>query len=150
MQRAGSMEKSKYAYLFPIFKVRAQGGTGKRALFMLKVIEGGLQPHKQVVLVVDDEPVIRMATVQHLEEAGFAVREAASAFQAIVVLRDQDNRVDLVFSDVRMPGHMDGVALSCWIFKNRPNIPVILASGDIGKAIALEDLCGAETMQKPL
>jgi CheY-like chemotaxis protein len=48
-----------------------------------------------------------------------------------------------------MPGEMDGLGLSRWIFENRPNIPVILASGDIGKEAALKDLCGVEAITKP-
>jgi DNA-binding response OmpR family regulator len=48
-----------------------------------------------------------------------------------------------------MPGELDGIGLSRWIFENRPNIAVILASGELGKATAVHDLCGAETMTKP-
>lgn len=116
---------------------------------MIKLIEGGLPAHKQVVLVVDDEPIIRLALVCHLEEKGFEVREAGCAADAIAILEEPGCVVNLVFSDVRMPGEMDGLGLSRWIFENRPNIAVILASGDLGKATAMDDLCGAEAMAKP-
>jgi len=116
---------------------------------MVKVIEGGRPAQRQIVLVVDDEPIIRLGIALHLEQCGFDVREAESAEDAIAVLQEPGCVINLVFSDVRMPGKMDGVGLSRWIFENRPNIPVILASGDIAKNTAIHDLCGAETITKP-
>jgi DNA-binding NtrC family response regulator len=116
---------------------------------MEKVIEGGRPAHRQVILVVEDEPIIRFGLALHLEENGFQVIEAESAADAIAILQEPGSLVDLVFSDVRMPGEVDGIGLSRWIFENRPNIAVILASGELGKATAVQDLCGAETMTKP-
>jgi DNA-binding NtrC family response regulator len=116
---------------------------------MISVIDGGATPHRQVILVVEDEPIIRFGLALHLEESGFQVIEAYDAASAIAVLQEPGCMVDLVFSDVRMPGGIDGIGLSRWVFENRPNLPVILASGEIGKATALQDLCGAETMTKP-
>ncbi len=115
----------------------------------LKVIEGGLSPRRHVVLVVEDEPVIRFTLMVHLEDHGFEVRGASCAADAVAILQEPGCLIDLVFSDVRMPGEMDGLELSRWVFEHRPNIPVILASGDLGKNAALMDLCGAETMLKP-
>ena len=116
---------------------------------MAKISGGGSPDQKQVVLVVEDEPIIRFGLALHLEQSGFDVREAESAVDAIAVLQEPGCIVNLVFSDVRMPGEMDGIGLSRWIFENRPNIAVILASGELGKATAVQDLCGAETMTKP-
>ena len=109
----------------------------------------GLPQAPKVVLVVEDEPIIRLALCTHLEEKGFEVREATCAADAIVILQEPGCPINLVFSDVRMPGEMDGLALSRWVFENRPNIPVILASGEIGKEAAIKDLCGAEAITKP-
>ena len=107
-------------------------------------------PHRRkVVLVVEDEPMIRLALGTHLEDKGFAVREAACAADAVAILQEPGCPVNLVFSDVRMPGEMDGLGLSKWVFENRPNIPVILASGDLGKEAAMKDLCGVEAITKP-
>jgi DNA-binding NtrC family response regulator len=114
-----------------------------------KGIEGGLPHRRHRVLVVEDEPLIRLAMAVHLEERGFYVRDASCAAEAIAILEEPNCPIDLVFSDVRMPGDMDGLGLSQWIFENRPNIPVILASGDLGKTTALKDLCGAEMIIKP-
>jgi DNA-binding NtrC family response regulator len=116
---------------------------------MTKITEGDPSPHKQIVLVVEDEPIIRFSLAMYLEESGFDVREAENAAEAINILQEPGCLVSLVFSDVRMPGEMDGIGLSRWIFENRPNIAVILASGEIGKTTAVQDLCGAEIMPKP-
>ena len=116
---------------------------------MISVIDGGAISRSRVILVVEDEPIIRFGLALHLEECGFQVIEAYDAPSAIALLQEPGCMVDLVFSDVRMPGGIDGIGLSRWIFENRPNMPVILASGEIGKAAAMQDLCGAETMTKP-
>ena len=116
---------------------------------MIRAIDGGASPRRRIILVVEDEPIIRFGLAVHLEECGFEVIEAEDACSAIAVLQTPGRMVDLVFSDVRMPGAMDGIGLSRWIFENRPNVPVILASGEVGKATAIQDLCGAETMTKP-
>ena len=102
-----------------------------------------------MVLVVEDEPLILMALVAHLDDRGFTVREACCAAEAIAILEEPGCPIDLVFSDVRMPGEMDGFGLSKWIFDNHPNIPVILASGNLGQLSVSENLCGAGTMAKP-
>lgn len=71
-----------------------------------------------VLLVVDDEPLIRMDLRQLAEEAGFDVLEAGTAVQARQVLeRRSDIRV--VFTDIRMPGDMDGLELAHYI-RRRP------------------------------
>lgn len=115
----------------------------------LKPIPDGVPRRGKVVLVVEDEPMIRLALCTHLEEKGFQIREAACAADAITILQEPGCPINLVFSDVRMPGEMDGLGLSKWVFENRPNIPVILASGDLGKETAMKDLCGVEAITKP-
>lgn len=94
------------------------------------------------VLVVEDEPWIRLALVQHLEECNFHVLEAASVREAIAAL--DYGAVDLVFTDLRLLGERDGIELARWVAKNRPGVPVMLASGEIGQVKALQELCQAE------
>lgn len=91
------------------------------------------------VLVVEDEPWIRLALVQHLEECDFHVLEAASVREAIAAL--EQGAVDLVFTDLRLLGERDGIELGRWVAKHRPGVPVILASGEVK---ALQELCQAE------
>ena len=100
------------------------------------------------VLVVDDEPAIRGVLCEFLQECGLAPIAVENADQALAVLDDPEP-VDLVFSDVRMPGSMDGYGLARWILKHRPQLPVILATGDLGTLNAATGLSGVETFAKP-
>ena len=83
---------------------------------------------KRVVLLVEDEVIIRSLVAEHLRECAFTVIEAANAEEAITVLSSQAH-IDLVFSDITMPGEMDGLALVRWIRQRSPRMPVILTSG---------------------
>ena len=102
------------------------------------------------VLVVEDEFLVRMAVADSLEFAGFAVVEAGSGDEAVSILSEASPQIDLVFTDVRMPGTLDGFALNAWVKQNCPKIPVILASGDIGKTHSRNELApGQAFFSKP-
>jgi CheY-like chemotaxis protein len=92
------------------------------------------------VLVVEDEVLIRMAVSDYLRECGFHVVEAGSADEAIEVLKS-NTAVDIVFSDVNMPGSMDGFGLAQWVRRERPRIKVILTSGVARKVKEASTLC---------
>jgi two-component system, response regulator PdtaR len=81
-----------------------------------------------VLLVVDDEALIRMHGVATLEDAGFNVLEAANADEAIAIL-EQAPEIRLMFSDVDMPGSMNGVELATVVNQRWPNIRLLLTSG---------------------
>ena len=81
-----------------------------------------------VILVAEDEVLVRLAISEHLRACGFTVIEAASAGEVRAVLLS-GFEVDLVFSDIQMPGELDGVALAQWLAINDPDIPVVLTSG---------------------
>lgn len=89
------------------------------------------ESHKPTVLIVEDEPLIRVDVAEHLRDAGYRVLEAGNADEAIATLsiRYPDFEIDAVFTDVRMPGPRDGLALTRWIRMNRPELPVLLGSG---------------------
>ena len=80
------------------------------------------------VLVVEDDFLVRAVAVAHLEESGFSIVEAQTADEAMVILRD-DRSIAAVFSDVQMPGSMDGIALAQWLARACPNVKVLLTSG---------------------
>ncbi|WP_407523819.1 response regulator [Methylobacterium oryzisoli] len=87
------------------------------------------QPEKrQIVLVVEDEPILRMMAVDLVEDAGFEAVEAAGADEAIRIL---ESRLDIriVFSDIDMPRGMDGMRLAACIRERWPPIEIILTSG---------------------
>jgi CheY-like chemotaxis protein len=96
------------------------------------------------ILVVDDEILIRMTLSDFLQDCGFKVFEAGSAAEAIDILRSQHPIIDLILSDVRMPGEMNGFGLAKWVRENCKGLPVILASGDATKSDAAHELCADE------
>jgi len=96
---------------------------------------------KAVVLLVEDEVLIRMATSDYLQECGFKVLEASTAAEAITMIQGSDTPVDVVFSDIRMPGEMDGFGLAKWIRQHRPGMAVLLTSGDAKMTDAAAGLC---------
>jgi CheY-like chemotaxis protein len=92
------------------------------------------------VLVVEDEVLIRMAVSDYLRDCGFHVVEAGNADEAIDVLKS-NTTVDIVFSDVNMPGSLDGFGLAQWIRRERPRLKVILTSGVMRKVKEASTLC---------
>jgi CheY-like chemotaxis protein len=84
--------------------------------------------HAQTILVVEDEIFVRCAIGDHLRTCGMHVIEAASAAEAIRVLASGTD-IDLVLSDIKMPGSMDGLCLARWITHEHPAIKVILTTG---------------------
>jgi CheY-like chemotaxis protein len=95
------------------------------------------------ILVVDDEVLIRFAISDYLQHCGFRVHGVNDAAEAVKILEKGDP-VDLVFSDVVMPGEMNGFGLARWIRKNRPGLPVVLTSGDSKKVALAKELCENE------
>lgn len=85
------------------------------------------------VMVVEDEPLLRSAVASLLELEGFQVVEAASGEEAVSLLSAGNTQIDLVFTDFHMPGTVDGIGLGAWVKQHCPTVPVIIASGQIGK-----------------
>lgn len=81
-----------------------------------------------LILIAEDEELIRILVVEYLKEAGFKVLEAIHAAHAIAVI-NVCGPIDLVFTDIQMPGEMDGKALAHWLSQHRPDVPVLLTSG---------------------
>jgi two-component system, response regulator PdtaR len=84
---------------------------------------------KATVLVVDDEVLVRAMVADPLRDDGFRVIEAINADEALAILRSA-TRVDLVLTDMRMPGTMDGAGLVRLIRTEFPSIRVILMSSE--------------------
>jgi CheY-like chemotaxis protein len=100
-----------------------------------------------VVLVVEDEALVRLATVGMLEEAGFRMIEAVNADQALELLA-ADSDVQLLFTDVNMPGTINGLALARQVHDRWPHIGIMVASAN--RAPQPEDLpVGSRFEQKP-
>ena len=105
--------------------------------------------HPPILLVVDDDLMVREPIADYLREEGYEVLEAGDAHEAIDMV-DHADHVDLVFSDVRMPGELDGVGLARWVRAHRPDVPVLLTSGYDGKGWLGNDLSrDVRLLQKP-
>ena len=83
---------------------------------------------KAVVLIVEDEALIRMSAVHIVEDAGFAVAEACNADEALGILESRDD-IRAVFTDINMSGSMDGGELAHTIRGGWPPIHLIVTSG---------------------
>ncbi|MCE6076813.1 response regulator [Agrobacterium vitis] len=81
-----------------------------------------------IALVVDDEPLILMNTSDMISDEGFAVVEATTADQAYAFL-DKHSSLQLLFTDVQMPGELDGFGLARVVAERWPHICVVIASG---------------------
>jgi CheY-like chemotaxis protein len=81
-----------------------------------------------LVLVVEDEPLLLMHAVSLLEEAGFDTLEASSADEAIALLETR-NDIRIVFTDINLPGSMDGLRLAHAIRQRWPPVELLLTSG---------------------
>lgn len=95
----------------------------------------------KTILVVEDEVLIRFAVADYLRACGYQVLEAANADEAVVLLDAADMKIDLVFSDVQMPGTRDGFGLARWIRSKRPGVRVMLTSGADRSAEIAGELC---------
>jgi len=93
--------------------------------------------HKVVVLIVEDEPLVRMVAADMAWDAGFEVLEAENADEAVRLL---ETRLDIriVFTDIDMPGSMDGIKLAEAVRGRWPPIEIILTSGH--RKVAAGDL----------
>ena len=78
--------------------------------------------------MVEDEPRVLRVTLRDLNKLGYRTLEANNASMAKTMI-DSGQKIDLVFSDVLMPGDIDGQMLGLWIKKNHPLIKVVLTSG---------------------
>lgn len=91
---------------------------------------------RPTVLIVDDERELRRMLADGLSEHGYQVLEAESAEAAQRLLRDR-GAIDIVISDVRMPGGADGTELAIWLYRFLPDTILILTSGYFEQAEAV-------------
>ncbi|WDH32735.1 response regulator [Pseudomonas chlororaphis] len=87
-----------------------------------------MSPTDSTILVVEDDAIVRMLIVDVLEELEFKVLEAAGSEEALALLQDSALRIDLMMTDVGLPG-MDGKELAARTRALRPELPVLFASG---------------------
>jgi len=83
-----------------------------------------------VILVVEDEMLLRMRAVDMVEDAGYVPVEAVDADEALAILQSRSD-IALLFTDVQMPGSLNGLQLALAVHDRWPSIRIILASGQL-------------------
>lgn len=101
-----------------------------------------------VILVVEDSLVLRMSVAHYLRGTGYTVVESSNAPDALAVLASGIH-IDLVFTDVQMPGDIDGVGLAERLAVKLPSLPVILTSGDPDLNVAIAGNAPRRFVRKP-
>jgi two-component system, response regulator PdtaR len=86
---------------------------------------------RPIVLVVEDEVLIRLQATDIIQDAGFDVLEAANADEAIQILQSRAD-IEVIFTDVQMPGSMDGIKLAAAVRDRWPPVKIIATSGRSG------------------
>ncbi|WP_426163246.1 response regulator [Sandarakinorhabdus sp. DWP1-3-1] len=81
------------------------------------------------VLIVEDDVLLRMMAADIVDDLGFAVREAASADEAILLLETHDD-ISIVFTDIQMPGSMNGLQLAVRTRQQKPAVGLVIVSGE--------------------
>ena len=94
--------------------------------------------------------LIRLAVSDYLRDCGYRVVETGSGDEAVTILTKTDVRIDVVFTDVSMPGGLNGFGLAQWMLRERLDVRVILTSGVTRTAEEARDLCAhGPFMAKP-
>ena len=106
--------------------------------------------HTGVVLVVEDEPVVRDVTTRLLERAGYKVVVVGDGAEAVAALEKMTETIDVLVTDVIMP-NMSGIALGDWVLDAYPRIGVVLLSGYTAETLDLDRIAqrGAVFVSKP-
>jgi CheY-like chemotaxis protein len=110
-------------------KSRFPSMTSKARLMM--VLDHSVVP--AVVLVVEDEMMLRMRAVDMVEDAGYSSIEAVDADEAVAILESRSD-IALMFTDIQMPGSMDGLKLAHTVRERWPPIKIMLVSGQLKPA----------------
>jgi PAS domain S-box-containing protein len=144
-------------------RIYSELGHGTTMCLYLPRFAGGIAPsdapeppraadsgHGEAVLVIDDEPTVRMLMVEVLEEAGYVVMEAADGPAGLKILRS-DARIDLLVTDVGLPGGMNGRQVADAARAKRPDLKVLFVTGYAENAAVGNGLleAGMQVIAKP-
>ena len=107
-----------------------------------------MQGQRRMLLVVEDDFLVRLTLVDALVDHGFEVLEAEDAKEALSLLCDRPD-IDLMLSDINLPGGADGFALARAAQVVRPGLPVIYASGRYASLEPEQQVAGSRFLAKP-
>jgi two-component system, response regulator PdtaR len=101
-----------------------------KMLRLIEVMDEKSSRPTPVVLIVEDDPLLRMLAVEVVGDAGFVALEAADADEAVALLESRPD-ISLLFTDVNMPGTMDGLKLAHAVRDRWPPIKILVVSGEV-------------------
>lgn len=107
-----------------------------------------MQAESPVLLVVEDDFLVRLTLVDALSDGGFEVLEASDAKEALTLVCDRDD-ISAMLTDINLPGGSDGFALARAARVIRPHLPVVYASGRYGGAEEGQAVDGSRFLAKP-
>ena len=109
------------------------------------------QTGSEVILLVEDEALVRNLSKKTLKQFGYSVLEAANADEALQILKNYSGTIDLLLTDVIMPGSLNGKELAAVVQKSNPNIAVLFMSGYTDNVVLHHKILepGLDFIQKP-
>ena len=110
-----------------LLELTRASADGREVLERPRIAAPPMVPEYRSVLIVEDEPRIRYDMVDFLERAGYRTLEAANADEALVLLKH--NAIDTLYTDIDMPGSMDGLGLVATVRTRFPGMRIIVTSG---------------------
>ncbi len=121
--------------------------AGKKEIISDAPVAGGTE----TILIVEDEPILREMARDILESCGYRIVEAPSGKAALTVWNEHGGEIDLLLTDMMMPGGVSGVELAEQLLRNHPGLQVLFTSGYTANEISPEVLArtGARFLQKP-
>jgi two-component system, response regulator PdtaR len=90
--------------------------------------------HPQIILIVEDEALVRLDAAECLRDGGYGVHEAANATDAMDLLRSE-SIVDLLFTDINLGNGLNGIELALWALGNLPRLKILVTTGDTLKGV---------------
>ena len=100
----------------------------------------------ETVLVVEGDVLARIVICEYLRHCGYRVIEAVNCDEALILLQHPTASIDIVLTDIKATGAIDGFALTQWIRQNKPDIDVVIAGSTAKAADAAANLCESGPM----
>jgi DNA-binding response OmpR family regulator len=110
--------------------------------------QGAAGAEPSTILVIEPDILVRLVIASYLRDCGYKVLEGVTAADVMAAL-GSGQKIDVVLSEVRLGGSVDGFGLACWVREYHPGVDVILTSGPARAADKASDLCDHGPLEKP-